>query len=151
MNKRLIYAFVILGTFAIIAVGVYALSPGIKPDPGHKIDEEVSIPGGCQENQFFQWDGSTWFCSSICPAGTHVVTTDYSNQFEDNYSLATSISCSSIPPDTCDGNQLSSYSCSPGDSKTCIDVYKRQTGGLGGWVCTSRSITCKKAAMLCGE
>ena len=148
--KRFSYIFIILGILTIIAIGVYALAPNIIPNPGHNISE-ISIPSGCVAGQFLKYDGTTWVCASICPPGTHIVTTTYTNGLEDIYGSSTSISCSSLPTDTCDGS-TDAYTCSVSDSKTCTDIRKFfSSGDLGGWICTKRDVTCKKAAMLCGE
>ena len=158
MKKRNIYLFAFLGIFVVIAIGVfYALAPGVVPNPGHDINE-LSVPSGCVSWQFLQWDGTGWACSDICPSGTHVMVVGYNNGVEDIYGSRVSISCeTTLPTDTCDGNQTAWYECSISESKTCLDVAKLPilcpplSQCLGGWTCGTKEITCEKAAMLCGE
>jgi hypothetical protein len=153
---QLNYIIVVLGIIVLISLGIYALPSGVAPNPGHFISE-VSPPSGCAAGQLLQWNGATWTCINAnvgCPSGTHIATSTYTNELEDTYGSPTfmgySPSCSS-PTDTCDGDQNNAYTCLTSDSKTCIDVYKTPTGGIAPYTCTKRTITCKKAAMLCEE
>jgi len=67
-----LYTLIAVGILAIIAVGVYALAPGVIPNPGHNISE-ISIPSGCVAGQFLKYDGTKWVCapdSDYCSGGT---------------------------------------------------------------------------------
>jgi hypothetical protein len=146
--NRWFYVLIIFGVLVAVVIRVYALAPGVIPNPGHNISE-VSIPSGCVANQFLKYDGTKWVCASVCPSGTHLINNTYSNGVEDTYGSWGPVSCPGT--DTCDGS-TSAYTCLAGESRTCTDVYKFfSSGGLGGWVCNKRTVTCKKAAILCGE
>jgi hypothetical protein len=152
ISKHSASVFIILGILILIAIGVYGLAPGVVPNPGHNINE-ISIPSGCQSGQFLQWDGNKWICADICPAGTHNVTSSYTNVLEDVYGSGTSISCSGLPTDTCNGS-TSAYTCLAGESRTCTDIAVYNCPPMSQCLapnCISRTVTCKKAAMICGE
>src|SRR4030066_39383 len=73
-TNRWLYTFIAVFLLAAVAVGVYALAPGVVPNPGHNINE-VSVPSPCTSGQFLQYNNSDWKCSSVfslpaCPAGT---------------------------------------------------------------------------------
>lgn len=63
LSNRWLYTFIILGILAIIGVGVYALAPGVAPNPGHLLSE-VGVPTGCVAGQFISWNGTNLICSS---------------------------------------------------------------------------------------
>jgi len=69
-SKRWLYTFIVIGILTIICVGVYALIPGVAPDPGHLIDN-VAPPSGCGDGQVLQFvDESTgWGCVDISAGG----------------------------------------------------------------------------------
>jgi len=70
LTNRWLYTLIAVGILAIIAVGVYALAPGVIPNPGHNISE-ISIPSGCVAGQFLKYDGTKWVCSGdYCAGGT---------------------------------------------------------------------------------
>jgi hypothetical protein len=158
ISNHWFYFLTAIGVILIISVGIYALTPGVAPNPGHLISE-LSSPSGCLTGQFLQWAGANWTCiggNITCPSGTHIVINTYANGKEDVYGSTTSVSCSSLPTDTCDGS-INAYACSVSDSKTCTDVVKTaitcppQSQCIGGYTCTKRTITCKLAGILCGE
>ena len=61
-TNRFLYTFVAFILLLIIGVGVFALTPGIAPNPGHLIDN-VAPPSPCSSGQVLQWDGSGWTCT----------------------------------------------------------------------------------------
>ena len=63
-NNRTIYTLVTFLFILIIGVSVYALTPGIAPNPGHLIDN-VAPPTGCNPGEYLQWDGVNWGCADL--------------------------------------------------------------------------------------
>jgi len=61
-TNRFLYTFVALIFILIIGIGVFALTPGVAPNPGHLFDE-FAPPVGCGTNQVLQWDGINWACA----------------------------------------------------------------------------------------
>jgi hypothetical protein len=61
LSNRYLYTFIFLGILAIIGVSVYALTPGVKPNPGHLLSE-VAPPAGCSVNQSLIWNGTDIIC-----------------------------------------------------------------------------------------
>jgi len=61
-TNRFLYTFVTFILILIIGIGVFALTPGIAPNPGHLIGE-FAPPVGCSTNQVLQWDGANWVCT----------------------------------------------------------------------------------------
>jgi hypothetical protein len=61
LSNRVSYFLTALGILIIIAIGINALTPGQKPNPGHWINE-TSPPDPCTANQFLQFDGTNWKC-----------------------------------------------------------------------------------------
>ena len=62
-NNKVLYTFISFIAILIIGVGVFALTPGVAPNPGHLISE-VAPPAGCGTNQVLQWSGSAWTCAN---------------------------------------------------------------------------------------
>ena len=60
-TNRFLYTFIAFILILIIGIGVFALTPGVAPNPGHLIDN-VAPPANCQTNQVLQWDGIDWKC-----------------------------------------------------------------------------------------
>lgn len=58
------YFLMFLLVLTIFSLGVYALTPGTAPNPGHLISE-VSPISSCSANQFLKFDGTNWVCSAI--------------------------------------------------------------------------------------
>lgn len=69
-SNRWLYTFILIGLLIIVAVGVSALTAGIKPNPGHTINE-TAPPAGCSANQYLQWNGADWVCSTISVSTAH--------------------------------------------------------------------------------
>lgn len=63
-TNRWLYIFIILAVIVVIAVGIYALTPGVAPNPGHLLSD-ISPPAGCTAGQFIQFNGSNWVCVTI--------------------------------------------------------------------------------------
>ena len=63
-TNRAIYTLITFSIFLLIGISVFALTPGVAPNPGHLI-EEMAPPLNCETNQVLQWDGSTWICDII--------------------------------------------------------------------------------------
>lgn len=51
-----------------LVVGVYALTPGVAPNPGHTIGE-VAPPASCTAGQALKWDGAAWICAASAVSG----------------------------------------------------------------------------------
>lgn len=135
-TNRWLYTFIALGILIVVGISVYALTPGTVPNPGHDI-QTISPPIGCSANQFLQFNGSNWVCSSpsnsICPTGLSLKYTINYNEQETND--CSSFSCSSyyqqnggyawtqstLYSDTCNGDKVNKYTCTVGETKTCQD------------------------------
>ena len=70
-TNRAIYTFISFMTLLIIGVGVFALTPGVAPNPGHLIDN-VAPPASCGTNQVLQWSGSSWTCANLTSSGSEL-------------------------------------------------------------------------------
>ena len=67
ISNRVLYTLITVGIFIILAVGAYALTGGIAPNPGHLITD-IAPPSGCTSGQFLEFSGGTWICAT--PAST---------------------------------------------------------------------------------
>jgi len=63
-TNRAIYTLITFSIFLLIGISVFALTPGVAPNPGHLI-EEIAPPLNCEINQVLQWDGSIWTCTDF--------------------------------------------------------------------------------------
>lgn len=72
LTNRWLYTLIAVGILAAIGIGVYALAPGIIPNPGHNISE-VSIPSDCTSGQYLKYDGTNWKCGICQPVMTNCV------------------------------------------------------------------------------
>ena len=63
LSNRLSYTLIAILILAAIGVGVYALTPGVAPNPGHLISE-TAPPSSCTANQYLQFDGTNWKCAT---------------------------------------------------------------------------------------
>lgn len=68
LSNRLLYTFIAIGILLIAGIGVYALTPGTAPNPGHLISE-LAPPNPCATNEFLQFDGTNWICA-VASAGS---------------------------------------------------------------------------------
>lgn len=73
-TNRWLYTLIAIGILAVIGIGVYALTPGVAPNPGHLISE-LAPPSPCTANQSLQFDGTNWKCvtpiTQIVPTGLY--------------------------------------------------------------------------------
>jgi len=63
MSNRWFYTLILIGILIVGGWVVWALTPGVAPNPGHTLTE-VAPPAGCSNNQFLQWNGTAWKCMS---------------------------------------------------------------------------------------
>jgi hypothetical protein len=63
LSNRLSYTLIAIFILVAIGFGVYALSPGVIPNPGHNISQ-MSVPSPCVAGQVLTYDGSNWVCST---------------------------------------------------------------------------------------
>jgi hypothetical protein len=63
-SNRFIYSLIAFAVLISVSIGVYALTPGTAPNPGHDISS-ISPPAGCTANQYLQFDGTNWKCSTV--------------------------------------------------------------------------------------
>ena len=64
VSNRLSYTIIAVVALILLGAGVYALTAGVAPDPGHTLDS-ISAPSGCEANTFLKWTGSTWQCVAL--------------------------------------------------------------------------------------
>jgi hypothetical protein len=150
-SNRWLYTIIAIGILAMIGVGVYALTPGTAPNPGHLISE-MAPPSPCATNQYLQFDGTNWKCSTvtsvICPTGM-TPTYTYSNSAEDTYTYRGACGGGSAnprcPTDSCDGSSsdTSRYTCPVSAESSCTDVY-----AAGGLPYAYYDITCRRYATI---
>jgi hypothetical protein len=62
LSNRWLYTFIIVGILAIIGVGVYAIPPGVAPNPGHSLSD-IGVPAGCSTNDSLKWSGTNLVCA----------------------------------------------------------------------------------------
>jgi len=62
-SNRGIYFLITLGIIIALSVGVYALTAGTTPNPGHAISE-MGVPTGCGSASALMWDGSSIVCGN---------------------------------------------------------------------------------------
>ncbi|OGJ12510.1 hypothetical protein A3K82_03165 [Candidatus Pacearchaeota archaeon RBG_19FT_COMBO_34_9] len=116
LSNRWLYFLITLGILAIVSVGVYALTPGTKPNPGHLVSE-MAPPSPCTANQFLQFDGTNWVCADT-PSGLTKGTALYTIA---NYCGSTG---SFTTASTCTTTNCGSKGCYIGSS-WCGECYKR--------------------------
>ena len=63
LTNRWLYTLIALGILIAVGVGVYAVVPGVAPNPGHLLSQ-ISPPAGCTAGQFVQFNGSNWVCTT---------------------------------------------------------------------------------------
>lgn len=64
LTNRWLYTFIAIGILAVIGIGVYALTPGVAPNPGHLISD-VAPPSGCVSGQILQYNNGNWACVNL--------------------------------------------------------------------------------------
>ena len=73
LTNRLAYTLIALFLLIAAGIGVYALAPGVIPNPGHNINE-MSVPSGCVAGQVLSYNGNALVCtnqsSASLPTGT---------------------------------------------------------------------------------
>ena len=61
LTNRWLYTLIVIGILIGIGVGVYALNPGVKPNPGHNYTEIAP----CAEGQILKVVGGVWKCTDL--------------------------------------------------------------------------------------
>ncbi len=62
LSNRLLYFIIISLMITGIILGISALTPGVKPNPGHLINEFVPRTGCYYLNQEIGWNGEEFVC-----------------------------------------------------------------------------------------
>jgi len=88
ITKRWKYTLILVGML-IIATGIYALSIGVKPNPGHFLSEVSS--SGCTGNQVVMWNGVNFVCKDEPQKGMEIYAMNKTCGAGD--SLTTSATC----------------------------------------------------------
>ncbi|MBU1251975.1 MAG: hypothetical protein KJ905_00740 [Nanoarchaeota archaeon] len=68
MTNRWLYTLITLFAVVVLGVGVYALSAGETPNPGHNI-AQVGPPTGCLAGEVLSFTGSAWDCIAAGSGG----------------------------------------------------------------------------------
>jgi hypothetical protein len=81
VSNRLSYTIIAVVALILVSAGVYALTAGTAPNPGHTLDN-VASPSSCSDNTFLKWTGTGWSCKTIslndlslptlCSTGQHL-------------------------------------------------------------------------------
>ena len=79
VSNKLSYTIIAVVALLLVGSGVYSLSPGVAPNPGHTFDQ-IDPPSGCTLGQVLQWTGSAWSCVSL----TASCFVPYTNQADDD-------------------------------------------------------------------
>ena len=61
ISNRLSYPLIAFVALVLMAAGVYSLTAGVAPNPGHTLNE-VAPPSPCLVGQTLNWTGSAWTC-----------------------------------------------------------------------------------------
>ncbi|MFH1365326.1 MAG: hypothetical protein ABIH28_01965 [archaeon] len=72
ISNRALYTFLFLLMGILVLGGIYALSPGVAPNPGHPISE-IGPPAGCTAGQVLKFDGSAWVCGAVGSSGNDTI------------------------------------------------------------------------------
>lgn len=62
-SNRWLYSLITLGIILVLAAGIYALTAGTTPNPGHAISE-MGVPSNCVAASALMWDGSSLVCGN---------------------------------------------------------------------------------------
>ncbi len=68
ISNKIFYSIVLVLAIILLGVGVYAITPGVAPNPGHLISE-VAPPSGCASGILY-FTGSSWYCTTNLPSCT---------------------------------------------------------------------------------
>ncbi len=82
ISNKLAYTLIVIFSIVLICVGVFALTPGVAPNPGHTIDT-VAPPTGCVAGQVLTWTGTAWSCVNLryIPTDIKLTTTLHNGDF----------------------------------------------------------------------
>jgi hypothetical protein len=72
MSNKLFYTLIVFGAIILMGAGVFALTAGTAPSPGHTMTS-VSAPSGCATNTYLKWTGSAWTCATPTSSGGGIV------------------------------------------------------------------------------
>jgi hypothetical protein len=61
VSNRLSYTIIAVVVLMLVSAGVYALTAGTAPNPGHTLDN-VAPPSSCYDNAFLKWTGTGFGC-----------------------------------------------------------------------------------------
>src|SRR3989344_5693174 len=101
MSNRWFYTLILIGILIVGGWVVWALTPGVAPNPGHTLTE-VAPPAGCSNNQFLQWNGTAWKCmSSISSVNRYYATfNDICDSNPSNFTVTLSAFSPNLPAGT---------------------------------------------------
>lgn len=68
--NRLGYTLIVILFIVLLGIGVYALTPGVAPNPGHTL-ATIAPPSPCTSGQVITWDGVNLVCST--PSANHAI------------------------------------------------------------------------------
>jgi len=128
-TNRFLYTFVTLIFILIIGIGVFAITPGIAPNPGHLIGE-FAPPVSCNINSVLQWDGTNWVCTNLSSEGSSLWSASGSNIF---YNLGDVGIGTTFPQEKLDviGNiKASGDICTDANGGKCLSNITAGAGGL---------------------
>jgi len=92
ISNRLSYTIISVFALILIATVVYALIPGIAPNPGHTL-ADVAPPSPCSVGQFLKFDGTVWVCDTVSGVSgiSGTGTTNYLTKFTGATSVGNSL------------------------------------------------------------
>lgn len=63
ISNKLGYTLIVILTIVLLGIGVYALTPGVAPSPGHTL-ATIAPPSPCSSGQVITWNGANLVCST---------------------------------------------------------------------------------------
>jgi len=63
-SNKTFYTIITILSIALITGVVFALTPGVAPNPGH-LTAQISPPTGCTAGQALKWDGTNIVCGTV--------------------------------------------------------------------------------------